>query len=64
MFTKIFFATALAATAATWTPSSMMKVKSVGAVVPSPDGKWAAWSETTAVMDAEKSEMLAQLYVG
>ena len=66
MFAKSWFvAVAITiASAATWTPASMMKVKPVGSVVPSPDGKWAAWTESTAVMEAEKSEMVAQLYVG
>ncbi|MBN8489520.1 MAG: hypothetical protein J0M20_17550 [Burkholderiales bacterium] len=51
--------------AATWTPASMMRVKPVGAVLPSPDGKWAIWTESRALMEGEKSEMLVQvgLYV-
>ena len=63
MFAKFCLFSAIAA-AATWTPASMMKVKPVSAVVPSPDGQHAVWTEATALMDGEKSENLAQLYVG
>jgi len=50
--------------AATWTPASMMKVKPVGAVVPSPDGKWAVWTEGRPLMEGEKSEVLTQVFTG
>ena len=63
MFAKLcLFSTV--ALAATWTPASMMKVKPVSAVVPSPDGQYAVWTETTAIMESDKSENVAQLYVG
>jgi dipeptidyl aminopeptidase/acylaminoacyl peptidase len=64
MCIKLWFASATIAVGATWTPASMMKVKPVSAVVPSPDGQWAVWTESVAMMDGEKSEMLAQLYAG
>ena len=38
-----------------------MKVKQVGDVVPSPGGNMVAWTETRAVMEAEKSEMNTQV---
>ena len=40
-----------------------MKVKTVTAAVPSPDGKFAVWTETHAVMEGEKSESLTQVYL-
>src|SRR5271170_6213821 len=46
-----------------WTPELSMKVKTVTAAVPSPDGKLAVWTETHAVMDGEKSETLTQVYL-
>lgn len=61
---RILFVLTSVLTAATWTPSSMMKVKAVGDVNPSPDGKWAVWTERRAVMDGEKSEMLTHLFAG
>ena len=48
---------------AQWTPELSMKVKSVSAAVPSPDGKLAVWTETHPVMDGEKSESNAQVYL-
>src|SRR5262249_53589713 len=46
-----------------WTPDLSMKVKTVTAAVPSPDGKLAAWTETHPVMEGEKSETNAQVYL-
>src|SRR5215475_2731033 len=48
---------------AQWTPELSMQVKAVTAPVPSPDGKLAAWTQTQAVMDGEKSEMLTQVFL-
>jgi len=60
----LLFFTSLAIFAApTWTPASMMKVKAVAAVQASPDGQWAVWTETRAVMEGEKSEMLTLLWL-
>jgi dipeptidyl aminopeptidase/acylaminoacyl peptidase len=46
-----------------WTPAESMKVKAVGDVQPSPDGRRAVFTVTTAVMTAEKSEMLTHLWI-
>ena len=48
---------------AQWTPELSMKVKTVTAAVPSPDGKLAVWTETHPVMEGEKSETNAQVYL-
>ncbi len=40
-----------------------MKVKTVSAAIPSPDGKLAVWTETHPVMDGEKSESNTQIYL-
>jgi len=48
---------------AQWTPELAMKVKTVTAAVPSPDGKLAVWTETHPVMEGEKSESNAQVYL-
>ena len=52
---------ALAQTA--WTPELMMKVRPVGPVRPSPDGRKVAYVVTDTVMTADKSEYVAQIYV-
>ena len=46
-----------------WTPEFSMQFKTAGAVVPSPDGSKAAWTQTEAVMDAEHSEMRTQIFL-
>jgi dipeptidyl aminopeptidase/acylaminoacyl peptidase len=46
-----------------WTPELSMRVQSVGAVVPSPDGKRVAFVVGKAVMEGEKSEMLSQIHL-
>jgi dipeptidyl aminopeptidase/acylaminoacyl peptidase len=48
---------------AQWTPELSMKVRTVTAAVPSPDGKLAVWTETHPVMDGEKSESNTQVYL-
>ncbi len=48
---------------AQWTPELSMKVKTVTAAVPSPDGKLAVWTETHPVYDGEKSESLTHVYL-
>lgn len=50
-------------TPSTWTPELSMKVKNVGDVTASPDGSMVVWTQTTAVMDAEKSEMNTQVFL-
>src|SRR5260370_38339317 len=49
--------------AETWTPAQSMKVQSIAEVIPSPDGKLVAWTQTRAVMDAEKSEALTHIFI-
>jgi dipeptidyl aminopeptidase/acylaminoacyl peptidase len=48
---------------AQWTPELSMKVKTVTAPLPSPDGRLAVWTQTQAVMDGEKSEMLTHVFL-
>lgn len=50
--------------AQSWTPELQMQVRSVAEVTPSPDGAWAAWTETSAIIEAEKSENLTQIFLG
>jgi len=40
-----------------------MKVREVADVVPSPDGDWVVYTQTRAVMEEEKSEMLTHLFL-
>ena len=40
-----------------------MQVQAVGSVVPSPDGKLAAYTQTKAVMEEEKSEQLTHIFL-
>ncbi|HXB68917.1 MAG TPA: hypothetical protein VNY05_11760 [Candidatus Acidoferrales bacterium] len=49
---------------AQWTPELSMKVRVVSAVVPSPNGRLAVWTETYPVMDGEKSESLTHVFLG
>src|SRR5947207_11301476 len=46
-----------------WTPAETMNVKSVAEVQPSPDGRHAVYTVTTAVMAGEKSELLTHLWI-
>ncbi len=50
--------------AAVWDPSVAMRVRGVGSVVPSPDGTRVVYTETWAVMEAEKSEQLTHVFLG
>ena len=55
---------ALAAEAPTvWTPEYSLNVQTVGQVVPSPDGKRVAWTQTKPVAEGDQSEMVSQIYV-
>lgn len=58
--TLLLLATALSA--ADWSPALSMKLKTIGEVIPSPDGKSVVWTQTQAVMDGEKSEFLTQIH--
>jgi dipeptidyl aminopeptidase/acylaminoacyl peptidase len=46
-----------------WTPEVMMKIKRVGGTAISPDGKWIAYTVSTAMMEGEKSEFLTHIWV-
>jgi len=46
-----------------WTPEISMQVQPVGDVGPSPDGKWVAYTQSRAVIEAEKSEMDTQIFI-
>jgi dipeptidyl aminopeptidase/acylaminoacyl peptidase len=46
-----------------WTPELAMRVKAIGPVVPSPDGKQVAYVVGEAVMEGEKSETVSQIYL-
>jgi len=46
-----------------WTPELMMRVRPVGPVRVSPDGRRVAYAVTDAVMSADKSEYVTQIYV-
>jgi dipeptidyl aminopeptidase/acylaminoacyl peptidase len=59
----ILLTQALCGAAAIWTPETMMKVKNVAEVIPSPNGQWVAWTERRAMMDAEKSEFVSQVFL-
>jgi dipeptidyl aminopeptidase/acylaminoacyl peptidase len=48
---------------AQWTPEEMMKVKSIGDVRLSPDGKRAVFTVTEPVMTEDKSEFLTQIWM-
>ncbi|MBI3695138.1 MAG: S9 family peptidase [Acidobacteria bacterium] len=53
-----------AETPTAWTPALSMRVQSVAAVTPSPDGKLAVWTQARAVMEGEKSEYLTHIFLG
>ena len=62
----LFVSSAIAALGqapAAWTPELSMQVQSVGSVAPSPDCKLVAWTQTRAVMESEKSENVAQIWL-
>jgi dipeptidyl aminopeptidase/acylaminoacyl peptidase len=48
---------------ALWTPSLMMKVKRIGSVQVSPDGRHVAYTARHAVMDGDKSEYLTHIFL-
>jgi dipeptidyl aminopeptidase/acylaminoacyl peptidase len=51
-------------TLAQWTPELALKVKSIVAPVPSPDGKWVVWGESRAITEPDKSETRTQILLG
>jgi dipeptidyl aminopeptidase/acylaminoacyl peptidase len=46
-----------------WTPEYALKVQTVAAVTPSPDGAWVAYTQTKAWVDADHSELLPQVWL-
>jgi Tol biopolymer transport system component len=50
-------------TPSSWTPEFSMQFQTIGPVVPSHDRSWVAWTETRAVMEAERSEEVTQIWV-
>lgn len=54
---------AVAAAQETWTPELSMQVRSVANVQTSSDGKLITWTETRAIMDADKSEFVPQIFL-
>ncbi len=60
--TSVLAAASATETPKQWTPELSMKVRNVADVLPSPDGSAAVWTESTAVMTAEKSEINTQLF--
>jgi dipeptidyl aminopeptidase/acylaminoacyl peptidase len=58
-----FLGTAWAQLPTAWTPEFSMQFKTVGAVVPSPDGTMVVWTQTQPVMDPEHSEMLTHIFI-
>jgi Tol biopolymer transport system component len=55
--------TAFAQVPGAWTPEFSMQFKTVGGVIPSPDGSRVAWTETQSVMELERSETLTQIFL-
>jgi dipeptidyl aminopeptidase/acylaminoacyl peptidase len=55
--------TAFAQAPGGWTPEFAMQFKTVGAVIPSPDGSRVSWTETQSIMEPERSETLTQIFL-
>src|SRR5579871_1169695 len=47
-----------------WTPEFSARFQTIATVAPSPDGKWAVWTQSKPVMETERSEVLTQIYLG
>src|SRR5947209_3299508 len=46
-----------------WTPEMQTKVKAIGGVRVSPDGKWAVYTVSNEVLTADKSEYVTQIWL-
>ena len=46
-----------------WTPELSMRVDVIGEVMPSPDGRWVAYTRSRAVMEETRSELVTQIYL-
>jgi dipeptidyl aminopeptidase/acylaminoacyl peptidase len=48
---------------AAWTPEFSIQFQTIGSVVPSPDGQWVVWTQIQAVMEADRSEHVSQIWL-
>ena len=46
-----------------WTPEFSLQFKTIGTVIPSPDGARVAWTETQSVLESERSETLTHVFL-
>lgn len=46
-----------------WTPEAALQVQSVGSVIPSPDGRLVAYTQTKVILEDEKSEQLTHVFL-
>jgi dipeptidyl aminopeptidase/acylaminoacyl peptidase len=46
-----------------WTPEFSMQVQTIGAVIPSPDGQWIAYTQIKPIAEGERSEQISQIYL-
>jgi Tol biopolymer transport system component len=63
LFAILLAMSAWAQAPAGWTPEFSLQVRSVGDVVPSPDCRLVAYTQTRAVVETEKSEMDTQIFL-
>lgn len=59
----IFPSTAVGTAERRWTPGTLMKVKRVTSVIPSPDATCVVFVASDAMMEGEKSEWLSHIHV-
>ena len=48
---------------AAWTPEFSLRFETIGAVAPSPDGQWVAYTQSKPIIAAERSEWVSQIFV-
>ncbi len=63
LFLLFFTVAAWAQSPNAWTPEVSMGVRPVGEVVPSPDGKLVAYTQSHALMETEQSEIDTQIFL-
>ena len=54
---------ALAQAPVAWTPEFSLQFKTIGGVIPGPDGSRVAWTQTESVMEPERSETLTHIFL-